>query len=145
MAERGGGALGGVAVLLCSLWLTTCADATQNPAWELAGQPGLLLKVQQYYETRATEEGGRCTAPLLQGVARSRVLSDDQSQMVIELSYYYRDWVRDGQDCDRLRPLRCGINRACRGFAQRVFTIDKGEDGLSVAAMSGGQRGGSRY
>jgi hypothetical protein len=127
--------------LVCGLWLIGCAgDASQSPAWELAGQPGLLLKVQQYYESRGTEEGGRCTAPILQGVARSQVLSDNPDQMVIELTYAYRDWIRDGDDCDPLRPLRCGINRECRGFAERTFTIDKGEGGLSVAGMTGGQR-----
>ena len=129
----------GLAALLCSLWLTGCGDPSQSPAWELAGQPGLLLKVQQYYEFRAIEEG-RCTAPIMEGVARSQVLSDDPSQMVIALSYYYRDWLRDGDDCDPMRPLRCTVNRECRGFAERTFTIDKGQDGLSVAGMSGGQR-----
>jgi hypothetical protein len=126
--------------LVGGLGLGGCVDAEQNPAWQLAGQPGLLLKVQNYYESRGIEENGRCSAPILQGVARSRVLSDTPDQMVIELDYVYRDWVRDGHDCDRERPLRCTINRECRGFAQRVFTIDKGEDGLSVAGMTGGQR-----
>lgn len=129
-----------LAALVCGLWLIGCAgDASQNPAWELAGQPGLLLKVQQYYESRGTEEGGRCTAPIMQGVARSQVLSDDPHQMTIKLSYAYRDWIRDRDDCDELRPLRCGIMRECRGFAERIFTIDKGQDGLSVAGMTGGQ------
>ena len=132
----------GLAVLLCGLWLAGCSgDPSQNPAWELAGQPGLLLKVRNYYETRGLEEGGRCTAPIMEGVARSQVLSDDPSQMVIALSYYYRDWVRDGDDCDPLRPARCmAFFRECRGFGERIFTIDKGEEGLSVAGMSGGQR-----
>jgi hypothetical protein len=132
--------LRGLAVLLCGLGLAGCsADPSQNPAWELAGQPGLLLKVQNYYETRAIEEG-RCTAPIMEGVARSQVLSDDPRQMVIALDYYYTDWVRDGDDCSPMQPLRCTIMRECRGFAQRTFTIDKGQDGLSVAGMSGPQR-----
>ena len=130
-----------MAALVVGLGLFACSlNPEKNPAWTLAGQPGLLFKVQQYYETRGTEENGRCTQPILGGVASSRVLSDDQSRMVIELAYYYRDWLRDGQDCSRLRPLRCTINRACRGFAQRIFTIDKTPDGLKVAGMTGGQR-----
>jgi hypothetical protein len=134
-----------LAALLCGLGLIGCSGGpSQNPAWELAGQPGLLLKVQQYYETRAIEEG-RCTAPIMQGVARSQVLSDDPRQMVIALSYYYRDWLRDGDDCDPRRPGSCMmVMRECRGFAQRTFTIDKGEEGLSVAGMSGDQRGQRR-
>jgi hypothetical protein len=129
-------------MLLCGLWLAGCSGAPgQSRAWELAGQPGLLLEVQNYYETRAVEEGGRCRAPIMQGVARSQVLSDDQSQMVIALSYAYRDWVRDGDDCDPRRPARCMLAlRECRGFGERIFTIDKGQDGLSVAGMSGPQR-----
>ena len=65
--------------------------------------------------------------------------------MVIALSYYYRDWVRDGDDCDQhAAGALHGIMRECRGFAERTFTIDKGEDGLSVAGMSGPQRGQRR-
>jgi hypothetical protein len=132
----------GLAALLCGLCLTGCGtDPSQSRAWELAGQPGLLLKVRNYYESRGLEEGGRCTAPIMEGVARSRVLSDDQDEMVVALAYYYRDWVRDGDDCDPLRPGRClGFMPLCRGFAERTFTIAKGEDGLSVAGMSGPQR-----
>ena len=129
------------ATLLCSLSLLGCASDA-SPGSELAGQPGLLLKVRNYYESRAIEEG-RCNAPIMRGVARSQVLSDDQDQMVILLSYYYRDWVRDDDDCEPLRPGRCWVNPTCRGFAERTFTIDKGEDGLKVVGMSGPQRRGA--
>lgn len=128
------GAATGVALLLGVL----CACAGRS--WELAGQPGLMLKVQNYYERRGLEEGGRCPAPIMMGVSRSQVLSDDQDQMVVALSYYYRDWVRDDDDCDELRPGRCWVNPTCRGFAERTFTIDKGQDGLKVVGMSGPQR-----
>ncbi|MGH6913155.1 MAG: hypothetical protein ACREH3_05565, partial [Geminicoccales bacterium] len=130
---------------LTGLWLAALGlvGCTGDPsrAWQLAGQPGLLLKVQQYYESYGTEEGGRCSAPLLEGVARSEVLEDNPQQMVVGLTYYYRDWIRDGEDCSPLRPLRCTVMRECRGFASRTFTIDKGQDGLTVVGMSGGQRG----
>jgi hypothetical protein len=76
----------------------------------------------------------------MRGVARSQLLSDDPRQMVVALDYYYTDWIRDGDDCSPMRPLRCGVMRECQGFAQRTFTLDKGEDGLSVASMSGPQR-----
>jgi hypothetical protein len=73
-------------------------------------------------------------------VSRTEVLSDTPTQMVIKLSYFYRDYLRDNR-CDPRRPLRCRINPTCRGFAQRTFLIDKGEDGaLSVGGMTGGQR-----
>jgi hypothetical protein len=132
----------GLAALLCGLWAAGCSgDARQDPAWELAGQPGLLLQVRNYYETHALEEGGRCRAPIMEGVASSQVLSDDPGQMVIGLSYYYRDWVRDGDDCDPRLPGRCMmVLQQCRGFGQRIFTIDKGESGLGIADMSGARR-----
>ena len=119
------------AMILC-LGLLGCAGS---------GEPSLMRKVQLYYETHATEENGRCTAPLLEGVARSQVLSDNAEQMVLDVSYYYRDWIRDGEDCGPLRPLRCTIMRECRGFAQRTFTIGKGQDAFTVVGMSGPQRG----
>ena len=122
--------------LLCGL----LACSTDDRAWELAGEPGLLLKVKNYYETRGLEEGGRCAAPLMEGVARTQVLSDNQDEIVVVLSYYYRDWVRD-DDYDSRRPWRSmGFMPECRGFAERTFTIDKGQDGFTVAGMSGPQR-----
>jgi hypothetical protein len=127
----GTGLLRCAAVILC-LWLVGCAGS---------GQPSLMRKVQLYYETHATEEGGRCTAPLLEGVTRTQVLSDNAEQMVLDVSYYYRDWIRDGDDCGPLRPLRCTVMRECRGFAQRTFTIEKGQDAFTVVGMSGPQRG----
>ena len=131
------------AVLVSGLWLAGCAwwDPAQSPAWELAGQPGLLLEVKHYYQRHATEENGLCTRPLMEGVSRSEVLDEDDEQLRVWLAYYYRDAVRDDDDCSRLRPLRCGVMRACRGFGERTFTIDKGQDGLAVVEMSGPQRG----
>ena len=38
-----------LALLVCGLGLIGCiSDPSQNRAWELAGQPGLLLKVRNY-------------------------------------------------------------------------------------------------
>lgn len=130
----------GLALLLCGLWLAGCGGAL-NQSQELAGQPGLMLQVRNYYETRALEEGGRCRAPIMEGVARSEVLSDSPDQMVIALGYYYRDWVRDGDDCDARRPWRCTmVLQQCRGFGERIFTVEKGQDGPSVVDMSGPRR-----
>ncbi len=113
----------------------------QSPAWELAGHPGLLLQVKSYYERHAREEGGRCTKPILAGVARSEVVAEDDDRLVVGLRYAYRDYNRDGDDCDdEFRPLRCTIVRECRGFAERTFTIAKGETGLEVIDMTGEQR-----
>jgi hypothetical protein len=115
------------------IWLVACAgDPAQNPAWELAGYPGLLYDIKFYYERNALEENGRCTAPLLEGVSRSEVLAEDDDQLVIGLTYRYRDFMRDER--------RLGLFRECEGFASRTFTIAKADDELIVAGMDGPQK-----
>ena len=118
----------------CLMWLLGCAiDPAQNPAWELAGHPGLLYDVQLFYQRNALEENGRCSRPLLQGVTRSEVLAEDDEQLVVALTYRYRDSLRDER---RLG----GWFRECEGFARRTFTIAKSGGELSVVGMDGPQR-----
>ena len=115
------------------MWLLACSiDPAQNPAWELAGHPGLLYDIQLYYQRNALEENGRCTRPLLQGVTRSEVLAEDDEQLVVALTYRYRDSLRDER---RLG----GMFRECQGFATRTFTIAKADGELSVVGMDGPQ------
>lgn len=116
------------------MWLLACSiDPAQNPAWELAGHPGLLYDIQLYYQRNALEENGRCTRPLFQGVTRSEVLAEDDEQLVVALTYRYRDSLRDER---RLG----GMFRECQGFATRTFTIAKADGELSVVGMDGPQR-----
>jgi hypothetical protein len=82
--------------------------------------------VQRYYEARATEENGRCRAPLLDGVLNTTVLQDDPQRLVVRMRYLYRDHTAE-------------LRGACIGFGDRTFTIDKGPDGLTVVDMSGEQ------
>src|SRR5512145_518242 len=83
-----------VGMVSAAFWLVACSiDPAQNPAWELAGHPGLLYDIQLYYQRNALEENGRCTRPLLQGVTRSEVLAEDDEQLVIALTYRYRDSI----------------------------------------------------
>lgn len=128
--------------LVAAIALPACANhGQQGPAWELAGHPGLLYQVKSYYERHAREEGGRCVKPILAGVARSEVLAEDEDRLVVGLRYAYRDYNRDGDDCDdEFRPLRCNVARECRGYAERTFTIAKGETGLEVIDMTGERR-----
>ena len=115
------------------MWLLACSiDPAQNPAWELAGHPGLLYDIQLYYQRNALEENGRCTRPLLEGVTRSEVLAEDDEQLVIRLTYRYRDSIRDER---RLG----GMFRECTGFASRTFTIAKADGETRVAGMDGPQ------
>ena len=102
-------------LVAAALWLGACAgDPARNPAWQLAGHPGLLYQIRFYYERNAREEGGRCTAPLLEGVTRSEVLAEDQDQLVIQLDYRYRDTIRDEP---RLPSGQLSFLRECTGFA----------------------------
>src|SRR5918999_120753 len=129
------------AALLCAIVLQACTDPKTNPAWELAGEPGLLYQLKVYYEHHAVEEGGICTRPLLEGATGYRVATDTEDEMVIDLSYYYRDMVRDDEDCDDLpNANRCFVMARCRGFAERTFTVERTAEGLKVVSMSGPER-----
>jgi hypothetical protein len=120
------------------LWLATCiGDPAQNPAWTLAGHPGLLYWIKFYYERNALEENGRCTAPLLEGVSRSEVLSEDQDQLVVAVVYRYRDALRDEP---RAPSGRLPFFRECTGVASRTFTIATGGDHPTVTSMNGPQK-----
>ena len=124
-----------------ALWLCACAgDPRANPAWTLGGEPGLLFVIKQYYERNALEEGGICASPLLEGVTRSRVVEEDD-RLSIDLGYYYRDLVRDGDDCSSFRLLRCGVMRECQGFASRSFVVGREGDAFRVLEMSGDRKG----
>jgi hypothetical protein len=130
-----------LAVLPFVFVLQACTDPKSNPAWELAGEPGLLYEVKRYYEHHAVEEGGLCTRPLLDGATGYRVVEDTKGQLVVDLTYYYRDLVRDeDDDCSRLFPGRCFIMVPCRGFAERTFTINRTAEGPNVVGMSGPER-----
>jgi hypothetical protein len=127
-------------ICLVSTWieLTACAgDPAQNPAWDLAGHPGLLYWIRFYYEQNALEENGRCSSPLLEGVSRSEVLAEDDNQLVIRLTYGYRDFRRDRP---RLPSGQFPLFRECQGFAVRTFTMTKAGDEWRVAAMDGPQK-----
>jgi hypothetical protein len=131
----------GLVLALGSLALAACTgDPAQNPAWTLDGQPGLLFPIKQFYEARAFEENGRCTAPLLEGVTQSRVTEKGSNRLMVDLGYYYRDMGHNGDDCERFRPLRCGVFRECQGFAERRFTVEKTANGFKVIEMSGPQQ-----
>ena len=114
-------------------------DPTRNPAWTLGGEPGMLFTIKQYYELNALEEGGRCSAPLLEGVSRSRVAEDEPGVFEVDIAYYYRDMIRD--DCDALPNAGCRAIPECQGFAARSFLVGREKDRLRVLEMSGPRKG----
>ena len=120
------------------LWLAACiGDPAQNPAWTLAGHPGLLYWIKFYYERNALEENGRCSAPLLEGVSRSEVLAEDQDQLVVSAGL---PLPRRSSGTSRGRH-----RGGCRSFAnargrQPDLHDRQGEDGPTVASMNGPQK-----
>jgi hypothetical protein len=139
-SRRRSRALGLALLATGGLALGAC-DPTKNPAWTLGGQPGMLFTIKQYYELNALEEGGTCSAPLLEGVTRSRVVEDAPGRFEVDLGYYYRDMIRDGGDCDRLPNAGCRALRECQGFAARSFVVGREADRLKVLEMSGPKKG----
>ena len=110
-------------------------------AWDIDGHRGLLLDISDYYHRHATEENGRCRSPILDGVTAAEVVEESTDSIKVAIRYRYRDFLRDGDDCDpKWRPLRCTIHRQCRGFAARNFEIAKTKHGYSVIGMSGGRQ-----
>lgn len=130
-----------VLALVPVLALAGCVPPEETPFWHLAGEPGLLYHVKQYYEHNAVEEAGLCPRPLFEGMTRSVVEEDTGERLVVTLGYAYSDFLRDGDDCSRLRPNRCFIMRECTGFNERTFTIAKRPGGFEVIDMSGLRRG----
>ena len=110
---------------LLAVMLGGCMDPKRDPTQSLAGVPRIYPVVQQYYEARATEENGRCRAPLLEGVLTARVVEEDDAKTVIQMRYLYRDLTAD---------LRGG----CRGFGNRTVTVSKGPE-VQVIEMTGPQ------
>ena len=131
----------GLALLALGALALGACDPARNPAWTLGGEPGMLFTIKQYYELNALEEGGRCSAPLLEGVSRSRVVEDEPDRFEVDLVYYYRDMIRDDGDCDRLPNAGCRALRECRGFAERSFVVGREADRLRVLEMSGPKKG----
>jgi hypothetical protein len=121
--------------------LAVACDPRSNPAWEFAGEPGLLYDIKLFYEKNALEENGRCPKPLMDGITRAEMLGETGTQLTVAISYAYHDWTMTGEDCDPLRPNRCFIQQQCRGFNSRTFTLDRAApDFKRVLEMSGEQR-----
>ena len=114
-----------VRLILPVLMLAGCSSLGPGHQ-DLAGVPDLRPVLQQYYEARATEEGGRCRSPLLDGVLSAAVLQDDGERMVVQVRYLYRDHAAE-------------LRGACIGFGNRTFTLEEGAEGLTVVEMSGEQ------
>jgi hypothetical protein len=109
--------------------------------WDIGEHKGLLLDISNYYHRHATEEGGLCASPIMDGVSAAEVLEEEGDRVLVAVRYDYRDFVRDGDDCDpKWRPLRCTIHRECQGHAARSFEAVKTDTGYEITDMAGPRR-----
>lgn len=109
--------------------------------WDIGEHRGLLLDISNYYHRHASEEGGYCRSPIMDGVTRADIIEENDEKVWVTLSYRYRDFLKDGDDCDeKWRLLRCTIHRQCRGYAHRTFEAVKREAGYEVTEMAGPRR-----
>ncbi|MGH1480002.1 MAG: hypothetical protein ACRBM6_15000 [Geminicoccales bacterium] len=129
-----------LAVLL--LPLAACQQYWRDSGlWDVGEHKGLLLDISNYYHRHASEENGRCISPIIDGVSAAEIVEENEDKVWVSLRYYYRDFLRDGDDCDRkYRRLRCTIHRECRGFAHRTFEAVKQDAGYEITEMAGPRR-----
>lgn len=94
----------------------------------------LAAEVAQYYAEHASEEDGRCTSPEIATVTKRKVLASSAEATRLRVRYSYFDKSAPGTT-DWTRVL--GAERACTGFAERDFTLARGQLGYKVVEMSG--------
>lgn len=141
-AGRRFGHLNLIVVALVAGLLSGCQQFwRESGVWDIGEHQGLLLDVSNYYHRHATEEGGYCRSPILEGVSQAEVDDLGDDELEVHIHYRYRDFLKDDDDCDpKYRPLRCTIMRECRGFSAREFLVARTEAGFDVIDMSGGRR-----
>lgn len=86
-----------------------------------------MRAIEAYYDWHAAE--GPCNAPIMEGVTRSDIVSQNDDRTVKQVRYLYRDYIR-----------RSTRNRRCRGFGSRTFTLTYDEGRPRVIGMSGQTR-----
>jgi hypothetical protein len=107
-----------------ALGLVGCAASRDEGS--SAVQPAMLSAIKAYYEHNAAEQNNVCKGPLMDGVTRSELVSQDDSQLVVEVGYKYRDYTS-----------RRSTGRACSGFGSRTFTLSRDGGRFRVIGMSG--------
>jgi hypothetical protein len=114
--------------LLAALLLAGCTSAFGEQS-ELDGT------IERYYEAHASERGGQCLAPYIDGITRTDVVEDDPARLVVDVSYLYRDRIKDQP---RDNPAEALIG--CVGYGTRRFVLARSDDTLTVEQASGPRR-----
>jgi hypothetical protein len=115
----------GLAHGLLQLLLVGCASGSGLP-------PETERAIEAYYRMHASEEGGRCPAPFIDGFTRTEVVEDGPERQVVDVRYLYGDRIKDRSD---------GDGSQCVGFNGRRFTLAKTAAGLEALEMTGPSRG----
>jgi hypothetical protein len=116
-------------VALAVVTLAACtADRAAEPV-----TPPVDAAIKAYYSDRALEENAFCTTPYIDRITQSRVVEDNDRQLVLDVRYFFRSQAGPSSDDITM------FNR-CEGFASRTFTFDRSGGGLSLAGMTGDQR-----
>ena len=115
-------------LLLPALLLAGCTSAFGDQS-EIDGT------IERYYEAHASERAGQCLAPYIDGITRADVVEDDPARLVVDVSYLYRDRIKD-QPRDNPADALIG----CVGYGSRRFVLARSDDTLTIEQMSGPRR-----
>jgi hypothetical protein len=108
--------------------LVGCAAARIESA-HFGPPAGIERAIRLYYERHASEGGGRCFRPYIDGFSRVTMLEDTPDRLVVQARYFYRDRFQDGDG-----------GQVCTGFNERTFTLARDQDGRPVVLKMTGEQ-----
>jgi hypothetical protein len=115
-------------LLLPALLLVGCSSVSSD-------QSDLDGTIERYYEAHASERGGQCLAPYIDGITRTDVVEDDPARPVVDVRYLFRDRYKDNEAGMEGNGLT-----GCVGYGTRRFVLARSDDTLTVEQMSGPRR-----
>ena len=115
-------------LLLPALILAGCTSASGD-------QSQIDGTIERYYEAHASERGGQCLAPYIDGITRTDVVKDSPDRLVVDVRYLYRDRIKD-QPRDNPADALIG----CVGYGERQFVLARSDDTLTIEQMTGPRR-----
>jgi len=111
--------------------LVGCA-ATEIESTHFGASPASERVIRLHHERYASEGGGRCFRPYIDGFTKLTVLEDRPDRLVVHARYFWRDRFQEGGQGEG--------GQVCAGFAKRTFTLARSADGdLVVVEMTGEQ------
>lgn len=109
--------------------LALLATACQGPP--IGGRSPVEASVAAYYAAHASEEGGVCLQPYMDGITAVRPVEETAEGRTVRVRYFYRD---------RFKTARENAG-TCIGFDERTFALAEGPGGgWRVVDMSGPRR-----